>query len=185
MQKNNPWKKLSSRIVYENPWFKVREDQVEKPGNRQGIYGVVDTPPSVFIIALNEKNEIYLTGLYRYPTGKYGLELPAGNSDNEDLLHAAKRELKEEVGLEAQNWKKVGEFTPWNGISSEVSHVFIATILKETGNKIDPEEGILEIKKYAFANVFDLIKSGEIRDGQTISALTLAKLYLDTLKSEV
>lgn len=178
-KKANPWKKISSRIVYENPWFIVREDQVEKPGNRKGIYGVVDTPPSVFIVALTFENEVYLTGLYRYPTSKYGLELPAGSSDNEDLLEAAKRELLEEVGLEAQNWVKVGEFTPWNGISSEVSHVFLATKVRETGNEIDPLEGILEIKKIAFAKVFDLVKSGEISDGQTISALTLAKLYLE------
>lgn len=51
--------------------------------------------------------------------------------------------------------------------------------LSETGGKIDPDEGIQEIKKHAFAKVFDLVKSGEIKDGQTITALTLAKLYLD------
>lgn len=179
---DNPWKKISSKIVYENPWFKVREDQVEKPGNRTGVYGVVETPPSVFIIALTENNEIYLTGLFRYPTGKYGLEVPAGGSDNEDLLEAAQRELLEEVGLKAKTWKKAGQFTPWNGISSEVSHVFIAQDLEETGTQIDPNEGILEIKKVDFTKVFDLIKSGEISDGQTISALVLAGIHLGLLK---
>lgn len=183
--KDNPWKKLSSRIAYENPWFRVREDQVEKPGDRKGVYGVVETPPSVFIVAINSEQEVYLTGLFRYPTGKYGLELPAGSSDNQDLLEAAKRELLEETGLKAANWIKLGSFNPWNGISSESSHVFLASELEETGSKLDPDEGILEIRKVALSNVFDLVKSGEISDGQTIAALTLAKLYLDTLKSEV
>lgn len=181
MQDNskNPWKKLSSKNVYSNPWFSVREDQVEKPGNRTGVYGVLETAPSVFIIALTDKNEIYLTGLFRYPTGKYGLEVPAGGSDFEDLLVAAKRELQEEVGLKGGKWEKIGEFTPLNGIANEVSHVFLAQDLEETNTEIDPNEGIIEIKKVPFEKAFDLIRSGEISDGQSISALTFAKLHLE------
>jgi 8-oxo-dGDP phosphatase len=178
-QKRNPWKQLSSKIVYKNDWFSVREDQVEKPGNRTGVYGVLQTAPSVFIVALTDDNEVYLTGLYRYPTGKYGLEVPAGGSDYEDLLEAAKRELLEEVGLKAKEWEKIGQFTPLNGIANEVSHVFLARDLEETGTEIDPNEGIIEIRKVAFEKVFDLVESGEISDGQSISALTFAKLYLD------
>lgn len=177
----NPWKKLSSKIVYKNPWFSVREDEVEKPGNRTGVYGVVQTLPTVFTVALSKDNEIYLVGLFRYPTGKYGLELPAGGSDKQDLLEAAQRELLEETGVKAKFWEKIGQFTPWNGISDEVSHVFIAKDLEETGSELDPNEGIMEVKKVAFEKVFDLIKSGEISDGQTISALTLAKIHLKKL----
>ena len=176
--KKNPWKKLSSKIVYKNQWFSVREDEVEKPGDRTGIYGVLQTAPSVFIVALTDKNEVYLEGLFRYPTDKYGLEVPAGGSEFQDLLEAAKRELLEEVGLRAKEWVKVGQFTPLNGIADEVSHVFVARDLEETGTEIDPDEGIMEIRKVPFEKVFDLIKSGEISDGQSISALTLAKLYL-------
>lgn len=177
----NPWKQLSSRIVYKNQWFSVREDETEKPGNRRGIYGVLETAPSVFIIALTDKNEIYLTGLFRYPTGKYGLEVPAGGSDYEDLLIAAKRELREEVGLRATKWEKIGEFTPLNGIANEVSHVFLAQNLEETGTEIDPNEGIMEIRKVPFEKVFDLVRSGEISDGQSISAITLAGIHLGRL----
>lgn len=180
--KVNPWKKLSSKVVYKNDWFSVREDEVEKPGNRTGIYGVLETPPSVFIVALTEKDEIYLTGLYRYPTGKYGLEVPAGGSEFQDLLEAAKRELQEEVGLRASEWEKIGSFTPLNGIANEVSNVFIARGLEETGTEIDPNEGIMEIIKVPFEKVFDLIKSGEISDGQSISAITLAGIHLGLIK---
>ncbi len=176
--KINPWKTISSKIAYENPWFKVREDQTEKPGNRTGVYGVVLTAPTVFTVALNENDEVYLIGMFRYPTGEYGLELPAGGSDNQDLLEAAKRELLEETGVKAKDWEKVGQFTPWNGISDEISHVFVARNLEETGSEIDPNEGILEVRKVPFEKVFDLVKSGEINDGQTIAALTLAKIHL-------
>ncbi len=176
--KTNPWKQLSSKIVYKNDWFSVREDQVEKPGNRTGIYGVLDTPPSVFIVAISDRNEIYLTGLFRYPTGKYGLEIPAGSSDNQDLLIAAQRELLEETGLKASRWEKIGQFTPLNGIASETSHVFLARDLEETGSELDPDEGILELRKVPFDQVFELVKSGEINDGQSIAALSLAEHYL-------
>ncbi len=183
MQNNkNPWKQLSSKIVYENPWFKVREDQVEKPGNRTGIYGVVLNPPTVFTVALNKDDEVYLIGMFRYPTGKYGLELPAGGSDNQNLLEAAKRELLEETGIKAKTWEKAGEFTPWNGISDEVSHVFIARDIEETGSELDPNEGIMEVRKIAFEKVFDLVKSGEISDGQSISAILIAGMHLGLLK---
>ncbi len=178
-KKVSPWKKISSKIVYENEWFLVREDEVEKPGNREGIYGVVQTPPSVFAVALNDENEVYLVGLFRYPVDKYGLEVPAGSSDNEDLLEAAKRELLEETGIKAKTWEKVGAFTPLNGISNEVSNVFIARNLEETGSEPDVNEGILEVRRVPLSEVNNLIRSGEISDGQTISALTLVRLHLE------
>jgi 8-oxo-dGTP pyrophosphatase MutT (NUDIX family) len=180
MQKN-PWKKLSSKVVYQNQWFSVREDEVDKPGNRHGIYGVVETPQSVFAVALNEKDEVYLVGLFRYPVDKYGLEIPAGSSDNQDLLEAAKRELLEETGIKAKSWERIGVFTPLNGIVNEVSNIFLATDLEETGSEPDQNEGIMEVRRVPFEKVFDLVKSGEISDGQTIAALTLAKIHLNKI----
>lgn len=176
---SNPWKKLTSKIVYKNPWFRVREDQVEKPGDRKGIYGLVESSPAVLVVPVNDQNEVYLIGLFRYPTNKYSIEIPAGSSDGEDLLMAAKRELLEEAGLIAKDWLKIGKTTPYDGISAEVDHVYLARSLTKTNQPLDANEGIKEIRKVPFDKVFDLIKSGEISSGQTITALTLAKLYLE------
>lgn len=62
----NPWQKLSSKIVYQNPWIKVREDQVIQPNGKKGIYGVVEISPAVFVVAMEKDRTIYFVELYRY-----------------------------------------------------------------------------------------------------------------------
>jgi|SRR3989344_476586 len=180
-KKENPWKKLSSKVIYKNDWYYISEDQVIKPSGKEGIYAVVVTPPSVFAVALTEKDEIYFVGQFRYTSGKYSLELPAGSSDHEDLLEACKRELKEETGLEAKKWTKIGSFHPFNGVGSEVSNVFLAQELTEGEGYKQKEEGILEVIKIPFKKVLEMIKSGEIGDGQSIAAIMQAGLYLGKL----
>ncbi len=180
--KKNPWKKLSSKVVYKNDWYFVREDQVIKPTGKKGLYAVVVTPPSVFTVALTAKDEIYFVGQFRYTSGKYSLELPAGSSDNQDLLEAAKRELKEETGLEAKKWTKISLFHPLNGVASEVSNVFLAQELTEVEGAELEEEGILEIIKIPFEKVLEMIRSGEISDGQSIAAIMQVGLYLEKIK---
>ena len=70
---NNPWKTLSSKIMYENPWIKVREDAVVTPSGENGIYGVVEVQDSVIVGAVNENNEIYLIYLFSYPSQTWGV----------------------------------------------------------------------------------------------------------------
>ncbi len=178
MSKDNSWKTLSSKIAYQNPWYKVREDQTIRPNGKKGLYAVVVSPPSVFAVALTEQQEIYLVSLYRYPTGLTNWEIPAGGSNNQDPLKAARRELQEETGLEASSWEQIGKFNPYNGISDETSYVFLATGLTQTQEHSQIEEGITEVKKVPFKIALEMIKSGQINDGQSISAITLAALYL-------
>ncbi|MGH8272572.1 MAG: NUDIX domain-containing protein, partial [Gammaproteobacteria bacterium] len=76
----NPWKTSGSRIVYENRWIRVREDQVVRPDGGAGIYGVVEIRPSVGIVAINSRDEIVLVGQWRYASGHYSWEIPRGGS---------------------------------------------------------------------------------------------------------
>ena len=172
----NRWKKLSSRIAYENKYIKIREDEVIRPDGSPGIYSVVESPPSVIIIPLTDENEIYIIGQFRYPAQVYSWEIPGGNSDGQNLLIAAKRELQEEAGLTAKNWKELGRFQVMNGLSNEFMHVFLATGLKQAKSNDMAEEGIDELKKVSLTKAHKMIKSGEISDGQTIAALMLLSL---------
>src|SRR3989338_2813835 len=103
MNPKNTWQTLGSHTVYKNKWIRVREDKVIKPNGRRGIYGVVESPPSVYIVALSNKKEIYpvpsrirrgvqysaercgiyLIKQYRYPTKVWSWEIPSGGSDGQ------------------------------------------------------------------------------------------------------
>lgn len=171
MTAKNPWKTKNSKIVYETAWMKIREDSVVRPDGSDGIYSYVETPKSVFIVAQDADEQIYLIGQYRYPTGMYSWELPGGSTDGEELLVAAKKELKEETGLEATNWSEVGRLQAMNGVVSEIEHVFLAKNLEQTGVNKQNEDGIDQVKKVSFAEILEMIKTGDMTDAQSIAAL--------------
>jgi 8-oxo-dGTP pyrophosphatase MutT (NUDIX family) len=177
----NPWKKISSKIVHKNPWYSVRVDTVVKPNGRKGKYHVVVSKPAVFIVPVNAKKEIVLVGMYRYTTAMYSLEVPAGGSDGQPPLVAAKRELQEETGLVAKKWRKLGKIQVANGIMSERSYCFLATGLTQTNHHEQKEEGIDQMVVASFPEVFKMIRSGDITDGLSIAAITMAAIELGLL----
>jgi len=173
------WKQLSAKVVHKNPWYTVRHDRVTTPEQTEGEYFVVDTPPCVVIIALDKQRRVTLVRVHRYATDRMSLEVPGGSVDTgENPLQAAKRELWEETGLSAKKWKKLGTIQSANGLLSEVTHIFLATGLTQTGKNKQEADGITEMKILPLSKTSDMILKGAITDSQAISALTLASLNL-------
>lgn len=111
--------KVSSKIVYQNPWITVREDQTRDLAGNLGVYSYMESRDSCMIVAVDDKERIYLVRGFRYPSQSFGWELPGGGGDGEDLLTASQRELEEETGIIAQSWNKLGEAYVCNGLMTE------------------------------------------------------------------
>ncbi|UOQ88317.1 NUDIX hydrolase [Agromyces endophyticus] len=191
------WPTRSSRTVYENPWIRVVEDEVVRPDGGDGIYGVVEMAhPAAFVVALTGDDEVLLVTVDRHTVGP-SVEVPAGGTDGEDPLVAAQRELAEETGYEASEWRAIGRMTALNGIARAVEHVFLATGARPArggtgvaGDATDGadashesrlEEGISAVRAVPWAETMRMVRSGEITDGETVAALAYAALALGRL----
>lgn len=174
------WTTLDSRIAYENRWIRVREDAVVRPDGERGIYGVVEmVAPAVFVVALTDADEVVLITQRRYTTGQISVEVPAGATDGEEPLVAAQRELREETGLAAAEWRPLGSMFALNGIADAPEHVFLATGLSDAGvGDEGAAEGITAVERVPFAEVLRMMRDGEISDGETIASLALAAVAL-------
>ena len=174
-----PWQTRSSRTVYENRWIRVREDDVVRPDGGDGIYGVVELRnPAVFVVPVTDADEVVLVRINRYATGRETLEVPAGGTDGEDPLVAAQRELREETGYVAADWRRLGDISSLNGVSDAPGHVYLARGLTASGGEEMAEEGIVGIETVRWPDLMAMVGRGEIEDGETLGALMYAAVAL-------
>ena len=166
------WKRLDSRIVYENPWMEVREDHVINPGGGRNHYGHIHFKNrAIAILPLDDEGNTWLVGQQRYTLGEYSWELPMGGAPlDETPLSAAKRELKEETGLTAERWSEVMRLHTSNSITDEVGIVFIAEGLTQGETEFEETED-LEIRKLPLDGAVQLVNDGEITDAISVAAI--------------
>ncbi len=175
-----PWLRHGSEVVHTNPWYRVVRDEVSRPDGSAGEYYTVVNQPAVFVVAVDDRDRVALVRLYRYTVGRWSLEVPAGRTDGEDPLAAARRELAEETGLAAASWEHLGLLHPANGLLDEDNHVFLARDLTDAGVEEAElaSEGITAIELVARDRAWGLVRDGSITDSQTVAALALAELAL-------
>ncbi len=178
-KETNPWTTLSKTEAYKNPWIAVSHREVLNPAGGKGIYGVVQfNNVAVGILPLDENNNTWLVGQYRYTLEQYSWEIPEGGSPiNTPPLESAKRELKEEVGLVAKTWSTLLEIHTSNSVTDEYGIVYIAKDLTEEAAEPEETEELV-IKKLPFEEALQMAMDGRITDSITIAALFKAKLLM-------
>ncbi len=162
---------VASRAVYAGKVVGMRVDEITLPRGGTAIREVVDHPGAVVIAALDEDDRLYLVTQYRHAIGRCLLELPAGGLEpDEEPLAAAKRELREEVGLEAAEWVHLGSFYSSPGFANELLHAFLARRLAQAEANPDEDEELAVVSRPLAETLEHL---GDIRDGKTLATLCL------------
>ena len=173
--KPTPWRTLSSRPVYENPWMRLREDVAEMPDGRTTIYGVVTFGDCVGVLPFVDDDHVLLVRQYRYVQGEnHRWEIPTGGVHAEEKLEeAAQRELAEEAGYYAGRLSHISSYYTSKCICDETAHLYIGKDL--TPAEVPPDDTeFLERRVFPFDEALRMTLEGEIMDSMSVVALLLA-----------
>lgn len=165
---------LHGEVVFRGKLLDVRRDLVRLPDGREATREYIHHPGAVVIVAVLPDGRLLFERQFRYPLRRVFIELPAGKIDaDEDVLECARRELREETGYEADEWRHLGVMHPCIGYSNERIEIFLARGLHHVGASLDDGE-FLEVVMLDPLEAERAIRAGEITDGKSIAALFLA-----------
>ncbi|HAP02143.1 MAG TPA: DNA mismatch repair protein MutT [Bacteroidetes bacterium] len=178
-EEKNPWKINGEKKIYSNSWIDVTEYDVINPSGNPGIYGVVHYKQlAIGALPLDEEHNIYLVGQYRFPLNQYSWEIPEGGGKPDVApVESAKRELKEETGIEAEVWTQILQTHTSNSVADEFGVIFLAQ--KLSFKQASPEETeVFQIKKIHIDEACHLVNNGKITDSLSVMAILKVKLMI-------
>ena len=166
---------ISKKTIFNGKVFDVNLLDVALADNSTAYREIVTHNGGAGILAIDDDKFCYLVKQFRKGAEQEMLEIPAGKLEkSEKPIDCAKRELEEEVGFVSENIKDLGYFFPTPAYCTEKIHIYLATNLKKTAQKLDDGE-FLEIVKLPFDIVYEMVLKGEIVDAKTIIAVMKAK----------
>lgn len=169
-----PWRRGTERVVYDNPWIRVTEHRATAPTGQPAIYGVVGFKNlAIAILPLHEDGTVTLVGQHRFPLADYSWEIPEGGGAlAEDPLENARRELREETGLEARDWREIMRLQLSNSVTDERAVGYLATGLRPTEATIEADATeLLAVARVPFREALDVALAGGMPDALTVAML--------------
>ncbi len=170
---------IESSEAFKGKLLEVRCDRVRLPDGKESTREYVVHPGAVVVVAFFDNGDLLFERQYRYPLHAAFLELPAGKIDaGEDILVTGQRELLEETGYSAAEWRHLGVTHPCIGYSNERIEIFVARGLKQAhGQRLDHGE-FLDLLTLSLDEAIAAVRDGRITDGKTITALFWAEKVL-------
>ena len=174
-----PFEVVKREILYCGKVFNIRQDQVRLPDGKLAKWDIIDHPAAVTILPIDEAGLIWFIRQYRHPAGKELLELPAGVLEaDESPEMGAQREIREEIGMSADELEQIGGFYLAPGYSTEYMHVFLGRSLRHEPLAQDEDE-FIRVEKMSYKQALETIELGGIQDAKSLVALFLARPYLE------
>lgn len=172
------WPVSESRVLHRDEWvLGLRRDTISAPGKPEEQFSriVVEDPGAVVILAVDDEERAVVVRQYRHPAGHRFVELPAGvlDDDAEDAEAAARRELLEEAGIEADEWRTLLTSYPTPGKSAEKHVIFLARGLREVEHDFvaTHEEAEMSLERVPVADLVDGVLAGRLKDGPLVIAV--------------
>jgi len=169
---------LGSRIVYQNRWMTVREDEIRRPDGSNGIYGVVEKPDAAIVIPV-ENGRVHMVQQFKYAVGDRFWEFPQGTweqANNYTIEELARGELREETGLVATDLEFLARIYIAYGFLTQPLHVFAATGLTQLDAQPEHEEQDLIRGSFTWDEFHNMVRGGQVADSLTLAALSLLRL---------
>jgi 8-oxo-dGTP pyrophosphatase MutT (NUDIX family) len=166
----------STRVVYETPHMRLREDGIRRPDGSAGIYSYVEKPDFALIIPV-ENDGFHLVEQYRYPVRMRCWEFPQGTlpgmADAADPEKLAREELRQETGITASVLRHLGRLDCAHGLASQGFDVFVASGLTQGEPELEVDEQDLRCRWFGRGEVEEMIRGGGITDASSLAAYTL------------
>ncbi|HEU4965047.1 MAG TPA: NUDIX hydrolase [Bacilli bacterium] len=162
-------KKIAAETIYKGKIITLELQTVTLPNGKEAQREVVLHPGAVTVLAITNEDNVLLVRQFRKPTDRLLIETPAGKLEHgENPLEAVKRELEEETGYTAKEWKHLNSFYTSPGFADELMHAYVATDLKKLEQKLDDDE-FLDVIEASAEDVQQMLADGEIYDAKTLA----------------
>lgn len=177
-RRKGPWQVEATTQKYKSAWVEVTEDKVIKPSGEPGSFATVKLKPGVSVLAVGDDDQVYLTSEYRYAIEQMSIEVVSGAvEDNETPEMAAKRELREELGIEAKSWVDLGTVDPLTSILHSPARLFLARDLSFFESQTDDLE-IIELVQMKLNDAVHMVMNSKITHGPSCVLILKANRFL-------